>query len=162
MRPVALGLLLTVASSAFAVAQAPVPPCNLETAASQVIMRDVSIEAKSADAGQTVLKELDQLNKKATKPGVAIGKQLSVHDARRFTELSAQIMSMKISSLIESNYARDADVVVAMYKGAWAFFNDPQSNSMKKTSREIFCSHALCFSRRSSNIRWPKHQLTAI
>jgi len=85
--------------------------CLVEEQISKVRFAAINRGAELATQLQPILTEFRQINNKAKDPTQPVGPQLSTHDLARFGELRQRMMAIQIQQLLESNYARDYEVV---------------------------------------------------
>jgi hypothetical protein len=71
-----------------------------------------------AEQSEPILKEMDAINSKATKPGVAIGDQVSPKDRDRFNQLRHINIQLDVERLKVSDLQRDVHLIYETYKVA--------------------------------------------
>ena len=119
---IALALLYyAVADSA----RADTGACSLTVAVGDVGLVDIQQEASTAAEAKVILSKESALGAKATNPNASVGSQLDPDDNEKFGELSAQLKHIQAYNWIQSNRARDADVVMDMFNAALKAYSDP-------------------------------------
>lgn len=106
-------------------ARADTEACSITGAVSIVEMADGQQEVSTAAETEMILSKESALAAKATNPNVSIGSQLAPADNEEFGELNAQLKHIRIFDWIQSNRARDADVVMDMFNTALKAYSDP-------------------------------------
>ena len=107
-----------VGKEAYAQTGSDAKGCPIEFAVQQV---DTFVTSQSVKiSGQTVplLDEMAALSSKATKPGVAIGDQLSRQDRDRFSQLRHANILLNAERVKFSDFLRDVHVIYDTYKVA--------------------------------------------
>jgi hypothetical protein len=71
-------------------------------------------------AGVTIpfLEEMAAITKKATKPGISVGEQLSARDVKRFYELRHLLIQIDVERLKTSDFQREVHLIFDTYKVA--------------------------------------------
>ena len=109
-----------ILSAQNAIAQSLTPPktqgCPFEISLQQVDSFVAKRVGEIAGTSSQYLEEIQTINAKATKPGVAIGKQLSPQDVNRFNDLTHANILIGVEKLDFDNFRRDVQIISETYK----------------------------------------------
>jgi|BEDMetMinimDraft_2_1075160.scaffolds.fasta_scaffold03173_4 hypothetical protein len=122
---VALALLL---SWAIKPALADSGACTINKAVDEIQLNDLNQEADEGKQSVQLLNQLSELSNKAKNPNKPVGEQLDPADNEKFGELRAQLIHTQAYNFIQSNRARDAEVIAQMYDVALKSYSDPSYN----------------------------------
>jgi hypothetical protein len=113
-------LLVVIAcgKEAYAQAGSSAKGCPIEVAVQQVDEFVTSQSGKISGQSMPLLNEMAALSSKATKPGVAIGDQLSQQDRDRFSQLTHANIQLTAERVKFSDFLRDVHVIYDTYKVA--------------------------------------------
>lgn len=109
-------LVATALMSSPAVASAV--ECSVEDATYQVEIGTIERAADISKKSLPVLDQISAINAKAKDPQKSVGSQLAPADIEKFGRLQQRFMTLQMSSLMESNLARDMKVIRLMYEFA--------------------------------------------
>jgi hypothetical protein len=105
--------------------------CPLEVAVQQVDRFADSRMNQLAKATMPLLDQMDAVTRKATKPGISLGEQLSSKDRDQFNALRHMLIQIDVERLKTSDFQRDVHLIFDTYKVAeLADFYETQIESL--------------------------------
>ena len=96
----------------------PMADCNIQTVAGVVGVRDSRRQVELSKQGTIAMQAMLKASSSAKNDGKSVGSQMNDAEKQAFAEARIHKISIDMTQLIESNFARDMDSIVSLVKTA--------------------------------------------